>query len=167
MFSCVALGVKKTTCVDDEKLPDSMTIDWPTGRIIARVHDYVRSFDVNRIITFDDKGISGHTNHRALYHAMVEGLEQKKITVPVYALNTVPVISKYSFVIGAFFAQLLNLFHKPDSTRFCFMSSAYEYLRGREAMQWHKTQLVWFRYLYLLTSRYMLYNEINEIKVNK
>jgi N-acetylglucosaminylphosphatidylinositol deacetylase len=167
MFSCVALGVKKTTCVDDEKLPDSMTIDWPRDRVVSRVYEYVRSYDVNHIITFDEKGISGHTNHRALYHAMLEGLEQGKITIPVYSLHTVPVIPKYSFVVGAFLAQLINLFRKRRSTRFCFMSSAYQYLRGREAMKWHKTQLVWFRYLYLLTSRYMLYNEINQIYTKK
>jgi N-acetylglucosaminylphosphatidylinositol deacetylase len=141
-----------------------MTIEWPREKIIDRVFEYIRSFEVTKVITFDDQGVSGHTNHRALYHAMVQGLDNGKITVPVYTLRTIPVMEKYSFVYGAFWAQVKNMVKKPVKGRLVFMSTVMEYLRGREAMKWHKTQMVWFRYLYLLTSRYMVYNELNEIK---
>jgi N-acetylglucosaminylphosphatidylinositol deacetylase len=35
------------------------------------------------------------------------------------------------------------------------------YLDGRKAMYLHKSQMVWFRHLYLLTSCFMLRNELS------
>ena len=55
-----------------------MTAFWPPEPIVHHVRDYVRimSSDLvrgnkaNQIITFDEYGGSGHTNHRAIYRAM-------------------------------------------------------------------------------------------------
>ncbi|CAJ0916833.1 14228_t:CDS:2 [Entrophospora sp. SA101] len=45
-----------------------------------------------------------------------------------------------------------------------FISSQKQFYQTREAMECHKSQLVWFRYLYLRFSRYMFINELERVK---
>lgn len=47
-----------------------------------------------------------------------------------------------------------------------FVSGIKEYMQAIQAMRAHRTQLVWFRWLYVLFSRYMWVNEWQEIIVH-
>jgi N-acetylglucosaminylphosphatidylinositol deacetylase len=46
-----------------------------------------------------------------------------------------------------------------------FVSGTKEYWAALQAMRAHPSQLVWFRWLYVLFSRYMWVNEWNEVKL--
>ncbi|KAG8988338.1 N-acetylglucosaminyl-phosphatidylinositol de-N-acetylase [Tulasnella sp. 427] len=46
-----------------------------------------------------------------------------------------------------------------------FLSTPAQYVATLNAMRKHKTQLVWFRWLYVTWSRYMWINELQELKV--
>jgi len=46
-----------------------------------------------------------------------------------------------------------------------FVSGYWEYLHALQAMQAHKSQLVWFRWLYVAFSQYMWVNTWVEMKV--
>lgn len=46
-----------------------------------------------------------------------------------------------------------------------FISGIQEYLTALKSMRQHQSQLVWFRYLYVVASRYMWVNEWLEVKV--
>lgn len=45
-----------------------------------------------------------------------------------------------------------------------FVSSPDGFFKSRAAMKCHASQLVWFRYLYVLFSRYMLINELERVR---
>jgi len=45
-----------------------------------------------------------------------------------------------------------------------FVSGYWEYLKALQAMQAHKSQLVWFRWLYVAFSKYMWVNALVEMK---
>jgi N-acetylglucosaminylphosphatidylinositol deacetylase len=46
-----------------------------------------------------------------------------------------------------------------------FVAGIPEYLRALQAMRMHKSQLVWFRWLYVTFSRYMWVNEWLEVQL--
>lgn len=145
-----------------------MTFEWGADVILHKVQLYLSKtkidqvFEINEIITFDGYGISGHTNHRAIHHALLSGIRSSLIHQPVYALQSVSVYSKYSFIAGVFVSSVWNNLKKPESL--VFVSTVEEYMIGRAAMYLHKSQMVWFRHLYLWTSRYMIMNELKQIK---
>ena len=46
-----------------------------------------------------------------------------------------------------------------------FVSGAREYLTALKSMYEHRSQLVWFRWLYVVASRYMWVNEWLEVRI--
>ena len=114
--------------------------------------------DFNKILSFDDYGVSGHTNHRAIYGALKKGVLNGSVQQPVFALKSVSVPEKYSFLLGSMLMTILDYFKTSDK-HFSFVSDFKAYRKGRAAMYLHESQMVWFRHLYLLTSCYMIRNE--------
>lgn len=149
--SCEAMGVDSGYChiIDDPKLPDSPTITWDNAYIISILEEHIKNKNVTALLTFDKYGVSGHHNHISVYEAV------SKYSNPVLAkfkLTSINSFRKYSSSIdvatATFFGEQkiltpISAFKKP-------------YL----AMFKHKTQLMWFRYLYLMFSRYMFMNTL-------
>ncbi|KAJ2999146.1 hypothetical protein HDV02_003449 [Globomyces sp. JEL0801] len=75
------------------------------------------------LITFDDYGVSGHTNHISIYHAVSDAIDQGIFKQKLYTLQSVPIMIKYSFLFGAFWTKLNA---KEDSTRIWFISTVTE-----------------------------------------
>lgn len=89
----------------------------------------------------------------------------------IFALRTVGIIPKYSGVLGvaAKRLQLLScgLMNGFLPLKMCqrettFISSWKEYVTAILAMMQHRSQLVWFRWLYVTWSRYMWINDWTE-----
>ncbi|KFA66051.1 hypothetical protein S40285_03728 [Stachybotrys chlorohalonatus IBT 40285] len=134
------------------------------------------SIDV--LITFDDQGVSSHPNHISLYHgarafvaALVYGKEEHPNPVALYSLRSVALPRKYTSVMDAITTLVLRQSKTPigDATEeqpaeLVFMNP----LTGEGGLQtaWkamteaHKSQMVWFRYLWIGFSRYMLINDL-------
>ena len=116
----------------------------------------------SQILTFDTKGISGHPNHVALSKGAMEFVRRNKQHVALFNLDTVPIIEKYIGNLAPFYHQVLaKLLGRPHIAASAkqFISSFWGYAIAFCAMQEHWSQLVWFRWLYILTSRYMWINE--------
>jgi N-acetylglucosaminylphosphatidylinositol deacetylase len=47
-------------------LQDNPTVWWDTDLVEKTVEEYVQRWKIDAIITFDDRGVSGHINHRAV-----------------------------------------------------------------------------------------------------
>ncbi|KAI8927768.1 putative deacetylase LmbE-like domain-containing protein [Entophlyctis helioformis] len=170
--SCIQLGLNPAlvSSMNHEQLQDSMSAIWDTQVILSVVQQYMSQHTIDAIITFDAKGISGHTNHRALYHAINAAVRSNAITVPCYALKTVPWYRKFSSIIdlAVTFATDSLIFGSIAVTstreRRLFVSYPSQYLAARNAMFQHKSQMVWFRHLYLAFSRYMIFNVLKLIE---
>ena len=104
--------------------------------------------DMHQILTFDQGGVSGHLNHASLPNGAghVTG-------VRIAVLKTVGVLQKYTF----FLESLFNW--RTSGWDGVYTSSPSDYVIGVRAMLAHKSQLVWFRWLYITFSRYMWTNE--------
>lgn len=139
----------------------------------------VASIDV--LLTFDATGVSSHPNHISLYHgarrflsALTDGKPGFASPVDLYTLRTVNVLRKYTSFLDMF-ATMFGSLMAGDQARkksgkgnpgmLVNMSNLFGGRESagtaRQAMtDAHKSQMVWFRWGWILTSRYMVINEL-------
>ena len=121
---------------------------WMVNDILRHIDRILPSIDVDTIVTFDKGGISGHANHIAISDASLYYKEK----MALFHLVSHPLYIKY------------NLFHPPSSA-YVFKSDLNDWKRGIRAMVFaHVSQMRWFRWAWILFSRYMVINELVEVK---
>jgi len=167
--NCVKLlGITEdnVTVLDHPGLQDNPNQFWYPTAVSKVISEHITP-DISAIITYDRMGISGHVNHRSVYEGIKYYIAQNgnKAMPAVFTLKTVSVIRKYSSVLDIIFS--LNAFLIPHAyavgDRALFVSAMDEIYLAQKAMLQHKSQMVWFRWLYILFSRYMAINELTRI----
>jgi len=166
--NCVKLlGVteENVTVLDHPGLQDNPKQFWYPTAVSKVISEHINP-DISAIITFDRMGISGHVNHRSVYEGIRYYINQNgnKAMPAVFTLKTVSVLRKYSSIFDTIFS--LNAFLMPHAysvgDRALFVSGLDEIYLAQKAMRQHKSQMVWFRWLYILFSRYMAINELRK-----
>uniref|UniRef100_A0A182JHU9 N-acetylglucosaminylphosphatidylinositol deacetylase n=1 Tax=Anopheles atroparvus TaxID=41427 RepID=A0A182JHU9_ANOAO len=157
--ACESLGVRPEdiTLVNATHLQDDPTLEWKTVTIANQLLRQVESLDVELLVTFDKEGVSGHPNHCAIYYATASLCLSGMIpsNCKVLTLETVNLCRKY-----------LSIFDLPVTL---LLSTNWVVLSWRarravqNAMRLHNSQMVWFRKLYIVFSRYMVINSLREI----
>ncbi|XP_077899067.1 N-acetylglucosaminyl-phosphatidylinositol de-N-acetylase isoform X6 [Ictidomys tridecemlineatus] len=136
--------------------PDDPGVQWDTEHVANILLQHVEVNDINLVVTFDAGGVSGHSNHIALYTAVralhSEGKFPKGCSV--LTLQSVNVLRKYFFLLDL----LWSLLHTQD---ILFVLTSEEVAQAKRAMYCHRSQLLWFRRLYILFSRYMRINSLH------
>ena len=180
--SCQRLGIDRSRCLtlNVSGIQDDPRRWWPKENVSQVIEGYVRQWQIDLLITFDDGGVSGHLNHRSLAMAMKHSLVHHR-TLLVYELSTVSPVIKFTSIwnlfftlIGflprlcrSFFSSLLPfLFSAPDGQRVLFVSSPSGYWTGLRAFHCHRSQMLWYRHIYTTLSRYMFINHLNKISVD-
>lgn len=121
---------------------DGMNELWEENEIRKLVKKH--SQGINLIYTFDNYGVSGHPNHCAISRAL-------RSFPQVRQLKSFNIFLKYSGPIGAL---ILSLYYGES-----FHISVSEAIgSGRAAMYQHRSQMVWFRHLFVIFSIYMYIN---------
>lgn len=147
----------RLTIVDDAKLPDSMDVEWDV-EYIADILE--KSIQTNKIVTFDEQGVSGHKNHKALFHGALIWKE-RDASRKVWTLTSTSIYRKYMGNFDSLFSHFFERYAKPDDI--IVVSQQNEYQRTKRAMtRAHKSQMKWFRYLWVMFSRYMYVNTLTE-----
>ena len=169
------LGIASVHIHDDhDRLPDSMTRRWSiddASRIIKSCLG--RHKDIGTVVTFDAFGVSGHPNHCDASLAVRKALGETPEAYELFELVTVPLALKYMGMAGIVYEAvglvIDSTLHHFDRLAEDLTASGPEHYvalidwrealaTGFGAMQCHASQLVWFRYLYLLFSGYMHLN---------
>lgn len=190
--SAIMLGLKTSehlVVIEDEKLPDSMTVTWNAKLISGILTKYfapkVASTPstsapeslIDVIITFDQEGVSGHPNHISLYHGaalFLRTIMQRhtgwECPVRLYTLTSVNLLRKYSFFLDAMTTVIACVLRKKEKSNFptplLVASGPQNVRRAQRAMTTaHKSQMRWFRYGWIWGSRYMVVNDLRKIKV--
>lgn len=147
------------------------------------------------ILTFDPHGISTHPNHCACYYGAIQFLQNhlkypkpncKSPTNPptLYTLTSISRPRKYISVLDApitlltnltsvFFSNLKQSTRKPKrnaqdrrADSVMFVSGFRDYAKAFGAMVFaHKTQMLWFRWGWVLVGRYMVVNDLKRERV--
>eukprot|EP01006_Ploeotia_vitrea_P028867 TRINITY_DN61502_c0_g1_i4.p1 TRINITY_DN61502_c0_g1~~TRINITY_DN61502_c0_g1_i4.p1 ORF type:complete len:200 (-),score=2.77 TRINITY_DN61502_c0_g1_i4:101-700(-) len=154
--NCKAVGIPadRVHIVDDKRLQDGMQEVWEPTVIAQYLDKYVCDIDV--LYTFDEWGISAHPNHIAVHNGVKSWYNNSRVGgLEVQYLETTNIFRKYIGFLDVPISLLLfskglelSLLKWPRDDMFAALKS----------MQRHKSQLVWFRYLFILFSRYAYIN---------
>ena len=181
--SCEVLGLEHSCFVDKHALPDGFEYNWTSEGILHIVNKYIDLVEPDRIVTFDGYGVSGHPNHVAIPRALaqVSSTEEehegdpfrvnatkksrKRIVteygkVPVYFLQTGPVFAKYLGFPGTILYAAWAGARVHDG--FVAVTPLFDIatMRLERAFRQHKSQRVWYRALWLATSRFLSSNHL-------
>ncbi|KAI1348343.1 putative deacetylase LmbE-like domain-containing protein [Xylaria sp. FL0043] len=137
---------------------------------------------IDALITFDRSGVSSHPNHISLYHgarAFISSLLRRirpgtASPVDLYTLTSVGILRKYTGFLDALPTLFALLFRgraarrendKGNPGSLVSMSPLFGrrecYGTARRAMTGaHQSQMVWFRWGWILLSRYMVINDL-------
>ena len=137
---------------------------------------------IDAIITFDQIGVSNHPNHYSLYHGavawiwMLKAKRPRESSVVLYALTSTGLVRKYMALLDAPLTMLLCVWNRllqgdrrqdqGAASRLVFMSNMLEWRQAQRAMtNAHVSQMRWFRWGWIVLSRYMVVNDLRRIKV--
>ncbi|OJT02965.1 hypothetical protein TRAPUB_6444 [Trametes pubescens] len=157
--------------VDTPDLQDNFTAEWDPQTIANVLRPYVLENRISTILTFDHQGISLHPNHVSLPKGAAHLLSTLPSTPSkprprLFSLITVPLHSKYLGPVAPVAAKLALILPGAGASGAPVAVSGWEgYMRALQAMMQHRSQLVWFRWLYVSFSRYMWVNEWVEVPV--
>lgn len=162
--SCKLMGIESAKIIDDSsKFPDSMTVDWDTNALASHLTKSLKLTDYDALLTFDPAGISGHGNHRDVCMAVRTALGRLPVSARVphlLELESHPLVVKYSGLLSFVYEMVRMSVFEDGSVLVATLSMGQAWRYVVEAMQCHESQLVWFRWLYLLFSRYALVNTL-------
>ncbi|NXG22983.1 PIGL acetylase, partial [Grallaria varia] len=160
--SCCVLGIPASdvTVIDHRDLPDDPAVEWDTQLLATIVLKHIEDKNINLVVTFDAGGVSGHANHISLYTAVRYSALSGELRVNVVlvwcrvlVLESVNVLRKYISFLDVPISCLL-----PGDALFILTEEETE--QAKRAMRCHRSQLLWFRHLYVLFSRYMVVNSL-------
>ncbi|NXH51092.1 PIGL acetylase, partial [Dicaeum eximium] len=166
--SCCVLGIPASdvTVIDHRDLPDDPAVEWDTQLLATLVLKHIEAKNINLVVTFDAGGVSGHANHVSLYSAVrysgctplwnavvLKYFSFLCLGCHVLVLESVNLCRKYISFLDVLISCLL-----PRDELFILTEEETE--RAKRAMQCHRSQLLWFRQLYLLFSRYLVVNSL-------
>lgn len=165
-----------------------MTTTWDTDKIASLLRDAFApnpspssaqpTANIDVLITFDARGVSGHPNHISLYHgarAFVSSLTAHKpgwsSPVDLYTLTSVNFFRKYTGILDMFATLATSAFSGASAKKAQSHPGSLVFMHGllgkdgwltaREAMtRAHLSQMVWFRYGWITLSRYMFMNDL-------
>ncbi|KAM9525623.1 N-acetylglucosaminyl-phosphatidylinositol de-N-acetylase isoform 1-T1 [Guaruba guarouba] len=186
--SCLLLGIPASdvTVIDHRDLPDNPSVEWDTQLLADFVLKHIEANNINMVVTFDAGGVSGHANHVSLYAALSnllpDSLQGVQLLLCVWAsdlggtvkcqglrylhserklpegcsvlvLESVSIFRKYISILDVPISYLL-------SSDALFILTEEETEQAKRAMRCHRSQLLWFRHIYMLFSRYMVINSL-------
>ncbi|KAK9549368.1 hypothetical protein V6Z88_008464 [Aspergillus fumigatus] len=188
--SCSVLGIVPDRCVvlDDAALQDNPRKWWNEELIKDLVASHVQKWNADLIITFDDGGVSGHINHRAVSAGVRTYITSTPNAPPAYTLQSTFLIRKYSSLLDLiptaipFSWRILKaILTSPASSpadgvhdlsppeayndKVLLVSPWRTYLVSRAAFAQHASQYSWDRSFYLVLSRYMWCNNLNKLVI--
>ena len=155
--SCETYGMARADVevVEDKRLRDGMDEEWDPAVVVTHVERHCASVGTTHLLGFDEGGISGHPNHVACAQALVRLRSSSR---PVWVQRTFGGPSQY---LGALQLLLWHAFgRRKNGVVACTLATLVPALR---AMRRHGSQLVWYRYLHLLLSRYVYINLLKKL----
>ncbi|CAB3373715.1 Hypothetical predicted protein [Cloeon dipterum] len=157
--SCKVLGIKEEDLYiyQSSRLKDGFEHDWPVDEVASIAERHISQLGVDLVVTFDRYGVSGHPNHQALFYGVAALHLKGKIPkgVEVMCVESVSRLRKY---VG----PCDSLLSSAVGNHQVVLTPA-ERKRVLDAMFCHKSQMVWFRRLYLIFSRYTFLNTLSPI----
>lgn len=149
-----ALGIAEdyVHILNDSRWKDG--VKWPLTSLEEPVLNFIQQKStIREVITFDAYGVSGHINHRSLYE-MISRLKSRLPNIRFLVLKSLNLVQKYC----AFFDVWSVYWMSKTKEWKVHTIGLTEYLKLISALNEHHSQMVWFRQLYSIFSKYMFFN---------
>lgn len=165
--SCRVLGVN-CTVLEEGSLQDGPG-PWSPEQVAMAIEDFMETTDTRftTLMTFDRQGVSSHPNHRDTHLGVRHFAHTTNIaSFSLLELESVPLVAKYVGPLGLVYelmqSHLAGRRSSLEETKrlIALMPDGEHYKVGLGAMRQHASQLVWFRFLYLMFSRYLHINTL-------
>lgn len=185
------IGVKDENVIVLDKFKDGMDEHWSAQDIASSLAKEVTHASKPLVlITFDDKGVSNHPNHISLFHGTKEFVAKylkpkRDFNFKFYVLKSLNFWEKYSFTLLTnveLFVDLLSKFVFSNILKININISFFNAYSDKQlpsikfysdlnmlsvsyaAMAYgHFSQMVWFRYGWLIFSRYLTFNHLIQV----
>ncbi|OBA22761.1 LmbE-like protein [Metschnikowia bicuspidata var. bicuspidata NRRL YB-4993] len=182
------IGVEPHDVVVLDEFQDGMDVQWKAADVAETLRQQIgRAAETTVVITFDEQGVSSHPNHISLYHGCKEYFQthvEPHAAARLYVLKSLNFWEKYSFtaltnvellvdLVLKFFLNTLKIninvsFFSAYSGRSLSSIKFYSDLNmlslSYAAMAYgHYSQMVWFRYGWLMFSRYLTFNHLIQL----
>lgn len=160
--SAIKLGLKASNIkiMDDVRWLDGENHVWHKQSLQKLIIDEILANNITELITFDEYGVSGHSNHQTIY-TVAKSIKLKIDYVKFYTLKSINRVQKY---LAFFDFSIFYLFTNSELNQIHLINIE-EYFKLVDAFYSHQSQLVWFRRLYSIFSKYMYVNVINELEL--
>lgn len=169
--SCRVLGIASCVVLEQETIvdgPKNWNIDLVADSIASFFETFKNSKDITHILSFDRRGVSGHPNHcDASRAARLFASTRSTVDLTVVELESVALHLKYLGAFNVIYEYVREAMYSSSAEgttaverAFALMPPGEYYGMGWGAMKQHRSQLLWFRFLYLLFSRYLHINTL-------
>lgn len=152
--SCHQLQIQSVEIITSIDLLDDINKFWPSEKINDIISQKITKLKCKTIITFDNGGVSGHKNHVSIAIAMKTFNETSN--ADIYVLKSCNILRKYCIMIDL----IVDYFDAAKKTEINIWNNLGGFFGSIRAMLNHRSQLTWYRYLYILTSCYMVHNKL-------
>lgn len=179
------IGIARDDVIILEGYKDGMDVEWDTTSIAEKLMSLIKGSTSPVVVTFDERGVSNHPNHIALFHGCLKYFETLASRhTRLYVLKSLGFLEKYLATIltnvellvqllSEFFLSILkinvdvsffNSHNKPAISSIKFYSDLNMLSVSYAAMAYgHFSQMVWFRYGWLFFSRYLTFNHLVQL----
>ncbi|XP_053208282.1 N-acetylglucosaminyl-phosphatidylinositol de-N-acetylase-like [Panonychus citri] len=166
------IGLPKVNLFLTDQFRDGFDQHWNSSLISLIVEEKIRNHNITHVITFDEFGVSHHPNHRDT-HSFIKVFSsssgQLATSVKFFLLESVSLHRKYlSFLdipislIDIEINDWLSNHKYPNQRKWFFGLTPSKYLKLVRALYAHESQMVWFRKVYSILSRYMFMNTLTD-----
>ncbi|KAK9810618.1 hypothetical protein WJX73_004842 [Symbiochloris irregularis] len=165
--ACEALQVDRRdiNILDDLKFQDGQSCVWSPDEVAAAVDRQLQQHEYDLVLTFDDYGVSGHSNHCATFAGIRQLAKAARLahtSKPHFLmLESVSLLRKFSGPLELLIPRSACHDIAGDFVTLTASSSA----AIRSAMALHRTQWLWYRRLFILFSRYTYMNTFKPMLV--
>lgn len=162
----IGLNPANLAVVDDSRLPDSMEAEWDQAVVAEHVAQHIERWQPQTVITFDEHGVSGHANHKAVHGGVLAASVSRAAAerdFTMLTLYSVPLWRKYLFSVDSVLTKLTrNL-----AVQYNVIMGSLDYHHITAALNCHRSQITWYRRLWSFFSRYMLVNDLGEVNFGR
>ena len=156
----LGIGSERVEIIDNAHFQDSMALSWDHVKIKEVVLSKIIKENISTMITFDESGISLHPNHIDIAKAVIQ---LKETGIRIFQLETVQIYRKY-ILFNDILISLFDYFNIiRDQMLILRCSSISDYITLVKSLYQHQSQMVWFRKLYSVFSRYMFINTLKMV----
>jgi hypothetical protein len=127
-----------------------------------------------QVVTFDERGISGHPNHIGVHHGVAKYARTPN-SAPCYELKTVMALRKFTGVLDALASAVATAGVSRGNVASAagkvvpqeLLFTSWKPWKSHAAMAAHWSQYVWFRRLFVLFSRYTFVNTLSLMRASR